>query len=113
MQATGTVLSWLTGSAAVGMLIVFVPFVRSNTIPRTHPYVPLAYFVSSVAPFLGVIILAAETVALVLLVVGVVRWPSRIIRSPRWVLSAIGIVLVAASILVVAAVAATIAVQNP
>jgi len=34
MQTTGIVLSWLTGSAVVGMLISSVAFVRSNANPQ-------------------------------------------------------------------------------
>ena len=50
MQMTGIVLSWLAGSAVVGMLILFVAFVRSNTTPGTQAYGPLAHFVNGVAP---------------------------------------------------------------
>ena len=113
MQTTGIVLSWLVGVAVAAILIFFVAFIRSNTGTRNQGHGSLVHFIGGAGPLLGFLILAAEAVALVLLIVGVARWPSRIIRSPRWVLSAIGSVFVAAAILVVVYLAAVIAVQNP
>ena len=63
-------------------------------------------------PLLIFVTLAAEAAALVLLLVGLACWPSRIICNFRWVLSAVGIVLVATAILAVVYIAAVIATSS-
>jgi len=113
MHTTGILLSRLVGSAVAGMLILAVGFVLGNASPGDHGPGPLAHLVSDVAPYLGLFILAAEAVAMVLLIVGIARWPLRIMRSPRWVLSALGIVLVAVVILVVVYIALVVAISHP
>ena len=112
MQRTGIVLSWLSGSAVLGILIFSVAFVRSNAAQGAHASGPLAQFVSGTAPYLGFVTLATEAVALALLVVGITCWPSRVVRSPRWVLSALAIVFVAVAIVAVAYLAAMIATSH-
>lgn len=113
MQSTGLVLSSLAGSSVVGMLIFFAAFLRSNSTSGTQGNEVLTHFSNGIGLALAFLILGAEMVALVLLGKGIVSWPSRVIRSPLWVLSAIGIACVAMAILAVAFLAATIAVQNP
>ncbi len=100
------VLAGLAIIGLVGEVIFAAALVRSNTGAGGN-------VVSGVVPFVGYGVLVAEAVALVLLVVGFVRWPSRIIRSPRWVLSGLGVVLAAAGMLVSAFLAVTVAVQSP
>jgi hypothetical protein len=107
MQRTGTVLSWLVAYAVVAALIFIVASIRSNS-GTGNPQ-----FVNGVGPILGFSILAAAAVALVLCLVGLVRWPAQIIRSPRWVLSAIGIMLIVAGAVLLVSLAAFVAIQHP
>lgn len=99
MHPAGILLSRLVGSAVIGMLVLVVGLVLSNTSAGTQAQEPLAHFVNDIAPYLCVFILGAEAAALVVLCVGVARWPLQIIRSPRWLLSAFGIVFVGFAIL--------------
>jgi hypothetical protein len=113
MQTTGTVLSWLVGYAVVVLLIIIGPFLRGNSSTGNQGHGPLEVFVNAVGPLLGLSVVAAALVAVGLCIVGIVRWPAQIIRSPRWVFSAIGVVLVLAAVVLIAALASFIAVQHP
>ena len=113
MQTTGTVLSWLVGYALVALLIFIVAFIRSNSSTGNQGHGLLEEFVNGVGPLLGLSVLAAAAVAVALCIVGIVRWPAQIIRSPQWVFSAIGIVLVVAGVLLIASIASFVAVQHP
>ena len=97
MQTAGSVLSWLVGYAVVAMLILFVAISRNNLIAGNQRHGWLEQFVDSAGPVLGLSILVAVAVAAVICLVGIVRWPAEVIRSPLWVGSAIGIVLITAA----------------
>ena len=64
-----------------------------------------------IEPLQALFTLASEASAFVVLVVGAACWRSRIVRSPRWLLLALGIVLVAAAMYVVVYVAIVIAIS--
>lgn len=113
MQTTGSVLSWLVGYAVVVLFIIIGAFIRSNSTTGNQGQGPLEEFVNAVGPLLGLSVLAAAAVAMALCIVGIVRWPTQIIRSPQWVFSAIGIVLVVAAVLLIASIASFVAVQHP
>lgn len=104
MSQTGRVLSWLVGVALIGAIFFFLGLVRSNSGQ------PLP---DSLGQALALLILSCEAAAFVVLLVGVVRWPLRIIRSPRWLLSTLGLVLVAAAIVMFVWAAITVAIGLP
>ena len=103
-------LSWCVSYAVVAMVVFVIAFLRINSGGRPGN---LEQLVSGVGPFLPVSIMAATLMALGLCVVGIARWPAQVIRSPRWVLSAIGVLFVLAAAILTAFLAAFIAVQNP
>ena len=113
MQSTGTVLSWLVGYALVVLLLIIGAFIRSNSSSGNQGHGPLAEFVNGAGPLLGWSALAAAAVAVALCIVGMVRWPAQIVRSPQWVFSAIGVILVVAAVLLIASIASFVAVQQP
>jgi hypothetical protein len=114
MQTTGHILSWLTGSAAVGMVLVLACFFHSYRSPGAQADGLLTRLAVGIGPYLGFIIvitLVSEASAFVVFVVGAACWRLRIVRSPRWVLSGLGIVLVAAAMYLVVYVAIVIAIS--
>jgi hypothetical protein len=114
MQMTGNVLSWLVGSAIAGTLIFVLALILDNASPGTQQALgPLARFLSGIAAPVLLVALAAEALAFVLLVVGLVRWRSGILRSPRWLLSAVGIVMVVVALGGVTLIAIIIALESP
>lgn len=113
MRTTGTVLSWLVGYAVVVLLIFIVAFIQSNSRTGNQAHGPLEELVNGGGPLLGLSVLAAAAVAVVLCIVGVFRWPAQIIRSPQWLLSAVGLVLVVTGVPLICSVACFVAVQHP
>jgi hypothetical protein len=107
VQQTGRVLSWLVSLAIIGTLFFFLGLARSDS---SHAG---GFFPRSFAPVLTVLILASEAAAFVILLVGIVRWPLQIIRSPRWLLSALGVLLAAGAILMILLMAITAAIALP
>lgn len=112
MHTTGGVLSWLAGLSVLGTLIICLGFVGANAVVGTDRGGTLARLIGSVATALSVVVLLTEAGAVVLLLTGLACWRSRIFRSPRWVLSAVGVLLVAAAILMVAYFATVIAISS-
>jgi hypothetical protein len=114
MQMTGSVLSWLVGSAIIGTLVFVLALILENTSLGTQQALgPLRRFLSGIAVPVLLVALAAEALAFVLLVVGLVRWRSRILRSPPWVLSAVGIVMVVVALGGTTLIAIIIALESP
>ena len=111
LQTAGAWLAGLVGYAVVASLIFLAAFAQSHTGNQRPWWVE--QLAGGAGRFLGLSIVVSLAAAVLLFLSGLVRWPAQVIRSPRWVLSAIGIVLVAAAVLLVILVAAFIAVQHP
>ena len=111
MQTAGAWLAWLVGYAVVATLLFLVAFGESNS--GNQKLSPVAQLTANAGPFLVFSILGSLAVAVLLFLSGLARWPAQVVRSPRWVFSAIGIVLVAGAALLVILVTAFIAVQHP
>ena len=104
LPRTGRGLSWLVALAVTGSLCFMFGMVRSNS---GHP-IP-----DAVAQILAALVLGCEAVAVIVLLVGIVRWPLQIFRSPRWLLSALGVVLVAVGTIMFLLITITVAIALP
>ncbi len=89
IQTTGNILLCLTASALLGTLLLAF-LVANSSAANSNGLIPsVARAIGRHAGFVTLITLASEALAIVVLAVGAVRWRSRIIRSPRWVISAL------------------------
>jgi hypothetical protein len=90
LQRAGQALAWAAVSAVGGSLTFVFCLIRSN-----HGYA----VADGVAKLSALLIVASLGAAFVILLVGVVRWPRQVLRSLRWLFSALAIVLVAVAVL--------------
>ncbi len=111
MDETGNVLLGIVCAGLVGMLGYAAAFIHANRPSGTSSQVIVA-IAFAIGPFdriVAALTLLSETVAIGLLGFGAFRYRSRILRSPQWIISAVGTVAIALVIAWLVAVAVVIA----
>ena len=89
MQTTGNIFLCLAASALVGTLLLAF-FVANSSVGNSDGLIPgIARAIGRYFQFVTLITLTSEVLAIVVLAIGAARWRFRIIRSPRWVISAL------------------------
>jgi hypothetical protein len=108
MQATGSILLYLAAAALVGTILLAF-FVANSSVGNSGGLIPgVARAIGRNFRFVTLIALTSEVLAVVVLAVGAARWRSRIVRSQRWVVSALCTAFVGLAMVVLIFIAALI-----
>ncbi len=108
MQTPGNILLCLAASALVGTLLLAF-FVANSSVGNSDGLIPgIARAIGRYFRFVTLITLTSEVLAIVVLAIGAARWRFRIIRSPRWVISALCTAFVGLAMIVLIFIAALI-----
>ncbi len=109
MQTTGNILLCLTASALLGTFLLAF-FVANSSVGNSGGLMPsIARAIGRYVGFVTLIALTSEVLAIVVLAIGAARWRFRIIRSPRWVISALCTAFVGLAMIVLIVIASLIA----
>ncbi len=109
IQITGNILLCLTASALLGTLLLAF-LVANNSAGNSSGLIPsVARAIGRNFRFVTLITLTSEVLAIVVLAISAARWRFRIIRSPRWVISALCTAFVALAMIVLVYLAIIIA----
>jgi uncharacterized membrane protein len=108
MQTTGNILLCLAASGLVGTLLLAF-LVANSSAGNSDGLIPaIARAIGQYFRFVTLITLTSEVLAILVLVLGAARWRFRIIRSPRWVISALCTAFVGLAMIILVSIAALI-----